>query len=392
MEKQRNRWLILIAAILINISLGSGYMWGVFSPALASQLGWEGISWAYSLSLGLVPVAMIIFGPYIDKNGGKKVALLAGILFGIGMFTTGLIKSKGLIYLTYGLINGIGIGAGYGAATATAGKWFPDKKGLAGGLTAAGFGSGALLLTPILSPLSQPESLGIQGTFKVMGIAFFIIIVVASLFLDKAPQASAPTTGAPVADNSKNWKQMLKEGRFWHLWLIYVLAATAGMMFIGHIGDIVPNKGLHAVATAPILVMVGAAANTVGRIFWGAVSDKIGKYLAVVCMFICSAAGLVLLLLSGSIGAFAGVIGMVLVYLAFGGFLGAYPGITGENWGTRFVGANYGWMFTAYGVAAILGPQIASIIGNYDTTFIISAVMAVVGIFLMLPFVKKNRA
>ncbi|NLW52455.1 MAG: OFA family MFS transporter [Tissierellia bacterium] len=391
MEKQRNRWLILAAAIITNISLGAGYMWSLFAGPLKAAHGWgDSISWAYSLAFAMVPVAMIIFGPVVDKNGGKKVTLLAGLLFGAGMLLTGFITSEVLLYVTYGLITGFGIGTGYGAATATTVKWFPDKKGLAGGLTAAGFGSGALILTPIVQPMI--DNLGISRTFQIMGIALGLLVIACSFLLEKAPAPKVAANAPAGSADGKNYKEMMKEGKFWLLWTIYALAATGGMMLIGHAAGIVNDYNLGNAAT---VIMLAAVANTAGRVFWGFVSDKIGRYLTVVVMFVVSGAGLLLLNFNQTLGATAGVIGILLIYLSFGGFLGAFPGITAENWGVKNASTNYGWMFTAYGIAAIVGPQLGSIFkgmqGNFGMAFIISTVMSVVGAILMLTFMNSSK-
>lgn len=385
MEKQKNRWLILLAAVLVNVSLGAGYMWSLFAGPLKEAHNWtDSISWAYSLSFAMVPIAMIIFGPKVDKIGGKKIVFLSGLLFGLGMIATGFIKSQSLLYVTYGLITGFGIGTGYGTATATSVKWFPDKKGLAGGLTAAGFGSGSLILTPIVQPMIA--NMGIQTTFKIMGGVLLLVILACSFLMEKAP--TSQTSGAALASsNDKTSQEMMKESKFWILWLIYTLATTGGMMLIGHAAGIVKE---YSLGSAAAVIMMAAVANTGGRIVWGSVSDKIGRYNTVVAMFIVSAAGLLLLNFNKSLGATAGIIGMLLIYFSFGGFLGAFPGITAENWGVKNSSSNYGWMFTAYGIAAILGPQIASAIG-YSSAFIISAIMSVIGIVLMLSFIAKNK-
>ncbi|MCD1147695.1 OFA family MFS transporter [Peptoniphilus sp. KCTC 25270] len=387
MEKQKNRWLILIAAILTNVSLGAGYMWSLFAGPLKEAHGWtDSISWAYSISFAMVPIAMIFFGPKVDKIGGKKIIFLAGILFGTGMILTGFITNQSLLYITYGLLTGFGIGTGYGTATATSVKWFPDKKGLAGGLTAAGFGSGSLILTPIVQPLIA--NVGIQTAFKIMGAVLLFIIVGCSFFMEKAPDSLTGNTKTVVATaHDKTPPEMKKESKFWVLWTIYTLATTGGMMLIGHAAGIVNEFSL---GSAAVVIMMCAAANTAGRIIWGMISDKIGRYLTVIAMLISNGAGLLLLNFNTLLGATAGVIGMLLIYFSFGGFLGAFPGITAENWGTKNSSANYGWMFTAYGIAAVIGPQIATFTG-YSSAFIISTIMCVVGIVLMLMFMSRNK-
>ncbi|MGT2811547.1 L-lactate MFS transporter [Streptococcus minor] len=394
MTKQPNRWLILAAAILTNLSLGTGYAWSVFQAALLetnASRGWElsQTSLAFSISFAMVPIGMIIFGPKVDAQGPKKFVFLGGILFGLGLFLTGFASSIPMLYLTYGVLLGLGIGSAYGAATSVAVKWFPDKKGLAGGLTAAGFGSGPIILSPIIKSLIA--SVGVYRTFNILGAILLIVICGASLVMKKAP---APKVAADqVVPTGKTYKEMLREGNFWLLWLIYTLGATGGMMIIGTASDIAKT---YSLADPVVVVMLVGLANTFGRIFWGAVSDKIGRYYTVVAMFIVVAGGLFLLASNQTLGSIFGVIGVMMVALSFGGFLGAFPGITAENWGVQNAGSNYGWMFTAYGVAALFGPQLGTNIkaannGDYTFAFFIVIAMAVVGMVLQLYFIKKLK-
>lgn len=394
MKQQTNRWFILVAAIITNIALGAGYAWSVFQTALLEQnTEWllSETSLAFSISFAMVPVAMIICGPIVDKYGGQKVVLVSGILFGLGMFLTSYANSIIMLYLTYGLILGLGIGAGYGTATALTVKWFPDKKGLAGGLTAAGFGSGAIILAPIAT--SMIDSIGIDQTFRILGIILLVVICAASFVLQNPPAQEKTVTATENKD--KNYKQMLREPNFWILWVIYTFAATSGMMIIGHAANIATVYNLGAGA---VIVMIVGLANTLGRIFWGSVSDKLGRYKTVAMMFIVSGIGLLLLTLSQNLGAVAGIIGLIAIALSFGGFLGSFPGITAENWGASKSASNYGWMFTAYGIAAVFGPSLASKMreatGSYSLAFIISIVMAVVGMLLTLWYMKRvnNKA
>ena len=218
MEKKKNRWLVLVAAIVVNISLGAGYAWSVFQEALLEvNPDWSlsETSLAFSISFAMVPVAMIISGPIVDKYGGRLVVLISGILFGLGMFATGYVTSIPALYLTYGLILGLGIGAGYGTATALTVKWFPDKKGLAGGLTAAGFGGGAIILAPIATAMI--ESMGISSTFRTLGVILLVFIVGASFIMDNPPaveKVEETQTATPVSSNDVTFKEMLKESNF----------------------------------------------------------------------------------------------------------------------------------------------------------------------------------
>ncbi|WP_062532147.1 L-lactate MFS transporter [Jeotgalibaca dankookensis] len=389
MKKQKNRWFILAASIITNLALGAGYAWSVFQTALLEvNTGWtlSETSLAFSISFAMVPVGMIICGPIVDKHGRKKVVLVAGILFGLGMFLTGFASSIIMLYLTYGIILGLGIGAGYGTATALTLKWFPDKKGLAGGLTAAGFGSGAIILAPIATRMI--ESVGVNTTFKILGIVLLVVICGASFMMENPP-VNVPLAGE-ATQTGKNYKEMLKEPNFWILWAVYAFVATSGMMVIGHAANL---ASYYSLGTGAIIVMVVGLANTLGRIFWGSVSDKLGRYKTVMMMFVVSGTGPMLLNFTTTLGKFAGILGLIFIALSFGGFLGSFPGITAEKWGASKSASNYGWMFTAYGIAAIFGPSLASSIrestGSYSMALVISAGMAVIGATMILWYMKR---
>lgn len=391
---KKNRWIILIACVLINLALGAGYAWSVFQGPLMEEFGWttSQASLAFSISFAMVPVAMMVFGPLQDKIGPKWITFFGGLMFGAGMILTSFITSIGMLYVTYGLILGFGIGSAYGCTTATTVKWFPDKKGLAGGLTAAGFGSGALVFAPIARSLIS--NVGIQSTFFYMGIGLLILICGAALTLS-APEKAIVSGKAQISQIDKKPKQILKTSTFWLLWGVYILGCIAGLMMIGHASMIAQEHLGYAVGAATVVVMIVSLSNTFGRIIWGSVSDKVGRYKTVMLMFITSSVGLLLLFFN--ISAVLGVIGIIFIALSFGGFLGIYPGITADNWGSVFNGSNYGVMFTAYGVAAVGGPMMAAFLktssgGSYTMPFIISLVLNLVGLALILLMInRKNK-
>ena len=232
------------------------------------------------------------------------------------------------------------------------------------------------------------EGMGIQSTFKILGQCLLVIIVLCSFLLDKAPENKSSTSTNTVNYSDKTHKEMMKDSKFWVLWLIYTLVTTGGMMLICHAAGIVNEFSLGDAAS---IIMMTAVANTARRIVWGMISDKIGRFITVVLMFIVSGTVIMLLNFNQGLGSTAGVVGMLLIYLSFGGFLGAFPGIADENWGSTYASSNYGWMFTAYGIAAIVGPQIASATG-YAMAFIVSTIMSGIGIILMLSFMAKNKS
>ena len=390
--KTKNRWLILAACVLINLGLGAGYAWSVFQGPLMEEFGWttSQASLAFSISFAMVPIAMIIFGPRQDKEGPRKITFMGGLMFGIGMILTGFTKSLIMLYITYGLILGFGIGMAYGCTTATTVKWFPDKKGLAGGLTAAGFGSGAVLLAPIAVALI--DKFGVLLAFRFLGIGLLTLICLASLVIS-APKTVASAASVEDTGDLKP-KEMMKTKAFKLLWVIYIFGCLGGLMIIGHAANIVDKYLGFGREVATLTVSLLALANTGGRIVWGSVSDKVGRYKTVMAMFIVSGLGLLLLIMK-SLGMIS-IGGILLIALCFGGFLGIYPGITAENFGSKYNGSNYGYMFTAYGLASIFGPRMAAVLteargGDYSLAFTISIGLSVVGLVLMYLYMKSTE-
>lgn len=317
-NKNNNRTLYLIAAILVNVAVGGAYAWSVFQAALLeTNPSWVigQTSMAYSLSLAMVPIAMIITGKYNDNGNIKRNILIGAVLFGLGLILTSFVNSPTMLLLTYGLIGGLGIGASYGAATSTAVKWFPDKRGLAGGLAAAGFAGGSILIAPIARTMIA--NMGISSTFRFLGIALLIVLVICSFVIKEpvlAKKSASNKAQTSPDDLSATWNEMVKEGKLWLLWAVYVLACVGSLMVIGHGANIANDYSLGD----PVrIVMIVGLTNLVGRVLWGFISDRIGRYNSILLMFIITAIGLALLFMNQSLGAWAGVVGLMAVASSF---------------------------------------------------------------------------
>ncbi len=403
-KKEPNRWLILVVSVIMNISVGSAYAWSVFQNPLITKFGWgtAETSLAYTLSLALVPIAMIVGGKILDAKGPKMVTLVGGIIFGAGFFLAGFSSSLMVLYLTYGVLGGFGIGAVYGCTVSNTVKWFPDKRGLAGGLTAAGFGSGAVIFAPLAATLIGQYD--VLTTFKILGVVFLVAIVLSSFFIKQPAPGWKPKgwepPGATTTTSNKNSKndltpgQMLKTGNFYVLWIMYAIGTISGLMIIGHASPIGQEQIGLSPQTAAVAVSIVALANTCGRIFWGWVSDKIGRYNSIVFMFILSAVMLLVLNTAQNLPMF--LIATMSIALSFGGFMGIMPSVTADNFGSKSLGINYGIIFTAFGLAAVVGPRIASVAketsgGLYSSAYIIASVLNVIGVVIALYMVMKVR-
>jgi MFS transporter, OFA family, oxalate/formate antiporter len=389
----KNRWIILTASIVMNICIGTAYAWSVFQKPLMTLFQWTTpqASLAYTINLSIVPFAMIVAGRIQDKNGPRIVTMIGGIIFGIGIFMAGNIANLSSLYLTYGMLGGIGIGTIYACTVGNTIKWFPDKRGLAGGLTAAGFGMGAVIFAPVAVRLIP--NLGVLKTFNIFGIAFGAIIVLASFVMSAPEKGWKPENWNPTPAKTKALGEdktpgeMLKTTNFYLIWLMYVIGCVGGLMIIGHASPIGQEKiGLSPEVAAVAISFLGIA-NSGGRVFWGTMSDKLGRYNALALMYVVSAVCLLILSVSTTFILF--VIGVCGIAMSFGGYLGIMPSVTADNFGAKNIGINYGVLFTAFGLAAFVGPRLAAVVkeasgGDYSLAFMIVIGMNVVGVLVTL--------
>ncbi len=390
-EKAFNRWLIVVGAILIQLCLGGIYIWSVFRKPLEMAVDEGGLGLSpsqatlpFSLVLIFFAIATVIGGRWQDKAGPRLVASVGGILLGAGMLLSAFGKSYPALALGYGVIGGIGIGFTYVCPVATGIKWFPDKRGLITGLSVAGFGAGALILAPVARSLI--DSMGIFSTLSTLGIIFLVVVVAASQLLKNPPAGYVPAGWTPpetaaVTKESFSTGQMLKTPQFYSIWLMYFFGCLAGLMIIGQTSPIGQEIAGYSAATAALAVMLLSIFNGAGRIFWGRVSDALGRMKTLFIMFtLCGIA----MLLYNVIGAFPPYywIGVAIVGACFGGYLALFPAITADFFGTKNIGANYGFVFMAYGVGGLLGPQFAARVleatGGYSVAFIVTGVLCLI--------------
>ena len=407
-SKEFNRWIIVIAGLTIQFCLGAVYAWSVFSKPIESLQGWTTVqvSWAYTINLAMIPVMMIFGGQLMPKIGPKKVAILGGTVVLIGMFLASVAQSLWLLYLGYGFLGGGGIGICYGVPLGTLVKWFPDKRGMITGLAVAGLGFGSLFFTQVAFRLM--ELYGPMMTIRLVGIIIFVGVFVAAQFLRVAPDGYTPKGWTPpkvedgdksVENNNFTPREMLRTPQYYYLFVMYVFACLPGLMIIGHASPIGQKvAGLTPVEASAIVSMLGLL-NSFGRLFWGTISDKLGRFKTVLLMFVINAAALfamnfmsTFLLYGISVGAVA---------FCFGGAMGTYPALVADVYGAKFVSVNYGLVFLAYSVGAIVGPQLAAYVtqitgGEYYLAFIITGVLCALGGVMVLFFkspkvtVKEN--
>lgn len=400
-----NRWIVVIGAIAIQIALGAIYAWSAFTtPLQSSAFGFSKTMTQAIFSTGLATfgVFTIIGGRMQKKFGPMKIALLGGVLLGIGYLIGGFAGANfPLKLLGIGLIGGAGIGLAYVVPIGVGIKWFPDKKGLVSGLAVAGFGFGAFLWILMANP---PSILGVSGlintanitianvdmAFKIYGIMFLILVVLGSLVMRNPPEGWKPKGWNPPVEKDASGKekkeiallpkQMLKQKQFYMLWAMFLIGALAGLMVIGNVQNFATNTidgfanpANPFVAQAADIAVIGAAVslpifNGAGRIAWGKISDNIGRKKALIAMFIFQGIMMGVFFYTTSNPIFF-YIAAALIGFNFGGNFALFPAATADTFGSETVGLNYGYVFTSYGLGGIVGPILAGAVQDAGFSF-----------------------
>jgi MFS transporter, OFA family, oxalate/formate antiporter len=383
------RWLPIIGGISLNLALGSLYAWSVFVLPLEKEFGWNRAqtSWVFTIAIVAFAVTFIFAGRLQDARGPRICAGLGAVLVGGGFALASLTTSLAFLYVSFGLVVGIGNGFGYSAPTPVASKWFPDKRGLAIGLMVGGYGAGSAIIGPVAT--SMIAAYGWRFTFQILGVAFFVMGMIGTALLQNPPQgfraplAMASAPGPTVKQSTAvdvPTSDLLRTPTFYALWVAYCLGTTAGLMVISQLVPFARSVGLTA-AQAAYAITIGAVGNAGGRILAGALSDTLGRLTTLKAMIIGSA--LVMLALATGATNLAVFYALVAAgYWCYGTQLSVFASTTADFYGTRDLGMNYGALFTAWGVAGIVGPSIGAGVyqasGSYAYAFYAAAVLALV--------------
>jgi len=350
------------------------------------------------MSVSALPMA--VAGKAQEYIEPKQVILLGGLFLGGGVFCTGYINQLWQLYITYGLIAGLGIGIVYAGTVANIVRFFPDRRGIAAGLLSAGFGSGAVILAPVSSRLI--ELYGVLHTFKILGFVFLIVICGVSRLVKTAPAGYLPAGWVTSAASSaggrevnKDWRQMLTTPLFYILAILFILGTTSGLMIMGHASPIAQEMMKVTPQEAAVIVGLLALANTTGRAFWGGISDKTGRYPILLVMYVIAGMAMLLLAQASTYGMF--IASVMLIALCYGGFMGMMASLMADTFGTKYLGVNFGIMFLTVGIAAYIGPRLAAAVkasnnGDYSQAFLIACALNVTGfIIALLTFYRQRQ-
>jgi len=419
-----NRWLVAVAGTITMVCLGTVYSWSLFTDPLKASFGWSTTTttWVFSLAIFFLGVGAIVGGRWQDRAGPRPVIVTGTVLWGIGNILAGLGTARfgaWWIYLTYGMLGGFGLGLGYVTPVAAVTKWFPDKRGLGSGMVVMGFGLGAFFYNNLLksipafaaaskraaevvaararggSDLLPTEHVTItMTTFVISGVVFAVVGGVCALLVKNPPAVASAGAVAGRADAGRDFTpaEAMRTWQFYCLWLMLFLNVTAGILVIANAVPIILEL-THA-EPATVLAVYGFLAlfNGLGRFFWGAVSDRVGRNAAYVLIY---GTQVVIFFFAGRVHSL-GLVSFLFatVLLNYGGGFGTMPSFTADYFGTRFMGLIYGWILLAWGVGGVVGPifaaRVKDITGSFARALPVVAVMLLVA--TVLPIVIRKPA
>jgi OFA family oxalate/formate antiporter-like MFS transporter len=381
-----SRWWRVAGGVSMNLALGTLYAWSVFVAPLEKQFGWKraDTSLVFTIAVVVFALSFVVAGRIQDKIGPLFCSLVGGILVSLGFFLCSYTTSLTHLYVCFGVIGGLGNGFGYATPIPVMAKWFPDKRGLAVGLAVGGYGAGSAIFGP-LSQLRLIPAYGLAATFQILGVVFLVMTVVGALLLKNPPAGYNPPGWTSTAGASKSISgdfspsEVLATPAFYFMWVAYALGCSAGLMVISQLVPFATSAGIAAATLSTMTLVVGACGNASGRILSAWMSDKLGRINVLRTMIAISMISVPLLY---AVGSNVGLLYLLVfvVYWCYGTQLSVNGAAAADFWGTKNAGINYGMLFTAWGVAGIIGPRIGGVLydkyHNYQAAFNTAAVLA----------------
>lgn len=421
-QSASNRWLVAIMGTLLQLALGTVYAWSFFQQPVMAAGSWTNsqAAWTFSLAIFFLGLAAAWGGFHLPRYGPRKLAMTGGFLFSLGHLIAAYalyITNLPLLYAGYGVIGGIGLGLGYVTPVATAAKWFPDKKGLITGMVVMGFGFGALIMAKALAPLIMLMTGGnLVLVFSYAGVVMLIVTLPAGYCLVNPPAgfvpdgytASATSVGVQASQDAITVKECILSGKFLMMWTVFFFNIIAGIMFIGFQSPLLqdlmqetmdpasltdPQVAAGLAAAGATLIAISSIFNGAGRLFWGGLSDKIGRVQTFRLIF-CSQLIVFIALIFVRNPVVFGVF-VCYVLLCYGGGFGSMPSFVLDVFGPRLMPVVYGSILVAWGCGGIVGPQIVAFLkDNFDKqaaryTFVAAAVLLLLG--LIITFALDNK-
>ena len=388
-----SRWMVPPAALCVHLCIGQAYAFSVFNLPMSKLLGitqstpddWKltDLGWIFSIAIFVLGTSAALFGRWVEEGGPRRAMFTAALCWGAGFLISAAgvyIHNIWVVYFGYGVVGGCGLGIGYISPVSTLIKWFPDRPGMATGMAIMGFGGGAFIASPLsvwlMSQFSSPTHVGVAQTFIVLGVVYFIFMVVGAFIVRLPAPGWKPAGYTPpvverklITQNDVFVYDALKTPQFWLIWWVLCLNVTAGIGVLGQASamsqEMFPGH-ITAVAAAGFVGLMSLF-NMGGRFFWASTSDYIGRRNT---YFIFMVLGFLLYCTvpyTGSIGSVAGFVICFLVIISmYGGGFATVPAYLKDMFGTRYVGAIHGMLLTAWSMAGIFGPVLVNYIRQYE--------------------------
>jgi OFA family oxalate/formate antiporter-like MFS transporter len=383
-------WPVLVGGGLMNIALGTYYAWSVFVPTLEREFGWSRTQTSLVPTIDMVTLAsMFLVAGFLQRRIGPRiVAAIGGFLFSLGLLLASWTQSLPMLYLTWGVLVGAGIGFGYLVPITVGSKWFPHHRGLVNGLAIGIFAAGSGVFGPVAGMLV--ERVGWRATFQILAATFFVFTMAGAYLLKDPPHGyAAPIRKSTGAGGGRPidvpTPQVLRSPLFLALWAAYALGTTAGTMVISQLVPFARLAGLNA-KTAAFAITIGAIGSASGRFFSGWLSDHMGRLHTLRTVIAISMLATPLLYLwRREIAAF--YVLLFFVYYCYGTQLSVYTALAGDFWGAKYLATNYGFLLLAWGCAGVIGPVLGSRVfvstGAYQYAFFGSAGLACAALIIL---------
>lgn len=384
----KNKYVVLIGVLMAQVTIAGLYAWSIFGTALQVERGWSGDAtfFPYALAQFIFALSTLISGRLVDLKGPRITLAIGGLLYGGGLMLSSMVTSPAMLYLTYGVMAGAGVGFVYVCPLSTLIKWFPKYRGTITGLSVGVFGGGSILFKEVILKLLSTND--VSGAFLKLGLLSMGLILLGAFFTNNPIGFEKKAIQKTELDFTT--KEMMKTSKFKITWIMFWFAVIPGLLVLGAAKDIgLEVAGLDATAAAGVISIL-ALSNAGSRLVSGSLSDRFGVLNVLKAIFVITIVSLLGLsfLSHVSLVFYMSAIG---VAVGYGGFLSLFPVYTNQEFGSYRYASNYGVVYQAYGLAALSGIFIKRFAGTYSTTFIISAIAACIGLGLAFMLKERNR-
>lgn len=392
MDYKNRRWRNLAAAMLLALCSGIGYTWSVFQKPLMEDFNWalKTISLTFTIQILVSTLAPVFIGKYQKVLGVRKYLWIGMGIYLAGLVGTVFTSTIGYLYIVYGVIVGIGISMLYPCLMSYSTRLFPDKTGMASGLLACAYGGGSIIWAPLAAYFTKQY--GVLYVFGILAAIFAVVMIPVSFLIEDVPADFNPQSDKKnkaiknaVSVKDYTWQEMLKTGKFYIILTALTLGATAGLMISGHASSMLQEIQKMTAEQAAFLIGFISIFNALGRLGFGLASDKFGRYNVMLLLF--TVIGCAMVLLTKSRGMVFNV-SLLAISSCYGGFTSMFSPICADNFGIKNLSLNYAFLYVAYGIAGVIGPQLAAwtktLSDGYDMAFTTVAVMSAAGFVLTL--------